>query len=84
MASTHITSREFNRDTGAAKRAASKGPVIITDRGRPAHVLLTFDTYQRLTRTAPSIIDALADPEAAAIEFVPPRDRQPAKQPALD
>lgn len=45
---TTITSREFNHDTGRAKRAAAEGPVFITDRGRPAHVLMTVDDYRRL------------------------------------
>ena len=31
-----------------AKKAAAEGPVFITDRGRPAHVLLTIEDYQRL------------------------------------
>ena len=35
-----ITSRAFNQDASGAKRAASQGPVFITDRGRPGHVLL--------------------------------------------
>ncbi len=32
-----LSSREFNQDTSKAKKAARRGPVIITDRGRPAH-----------------------------------------------
>jgi hypothetical protein len=36
--------------------------VIITDRGRPAHVLLTFDDYQRLVGAEGSIIDLLGSP----------------------
>lgn len=44
-----ITSREFNRDVSAAKRAAEGGPVIITDHGRRSHVLLTAADYDRLT-----------------------------------
>ena len=43
MSVTLITSRAFNQDTGGAKRAAEHGPVYVTDRGRPAHVLLTFE-----------------------------------------
>ena len=39
-ATTTFTSREFNRDVSAAKRAAANGPVIVTDRGQPAYVLL--------------------------------------------
>lgn len=44
-----ITSREFNRDVSAAKRAAEGGPVTITDHGRRSHVLLTAADYDRLT-----------------------------------
>lgn len=43
-----ITSREFNRDVSAAKRAAEAGPVTITDHGRRSHVLLTAADYDRL------------------------------------
>ncbi|MCF9010316.1 type II toxin-antitoxin system Phd/YefM family antitoxin, partial [Pseudomonas carnis] len=38
MTITTISSREFNQDTSGAKKAARKGPVFITDRGKPAHV----------------------------------------------
>ncbi|HMR48985.1 MAG TPA: type II toxin-antitoxin system prevent-host-death family antitoxin [Arachnia sp.] len=46
---TTITSREFNRDVSAAKRAAEQGPVTITDHGRRSHVLLTAEEFDRLT-----------------------------------
>ena len=46
-ATTTFTSREFNRDVSAAKRAAANGPVIVTDRGQPAYVLLGIDDYRR-------------------------------------
>lgn len=42
MIITTLSSREFNQDTSRAKKAADAGPVIITDRGRPAHVLLSI------------------------------------------
>jgi antitoxin (DNA-binding transcriptional repressor) of toxin-antitoxin stability system len=44
---TTMSSREFNRDVSAAKRAAEDGPVIITDRGKPSHVLMAYDDYAR-------------------------------------
>jgi len=44
-----ITSREFNRDVSAAKRAAEQGPVTITDHGRRSHVLLTAAEFDRLS-----------------------------------
>ncbi len=43
------SSREFTRDVGAAKRAAAHGPVVITDRGRPAFALLKIQDYYELT-----------------------------------
>lgn len=71
MSVTTLSSREFNQDASGAKKAARQGPVIITDRGRPAHVLLTIEDYQRLTGGLSSIVDQLAMPEADAIEFEP-------------
>lgn len=49
MVVTTLSSREFNQNIGGAKMAARQGPVFITDRGRPAYVLLTIEDYQRLT-----------------------------------
>lgn len=57
---TIMSSREFNQDAGGAKKAADKGPVIITDRGRPAHVLLSFEDY-------------VAQEQDDDIDFDPPR-----------
>jgi len=73
MAITKLSSREFNQHTSRAKRAAKRGPVFITDRGRLSHVLLTAEEYQRITGGHTSIADLLAMPEAAEIEFEPPR-----------
>jgi prevent-host-death family protein len=70
---TTISSREFNQGASEAKRAANKGPVFITDRGRPAHVLMRFEDYQQLTRQRRNIADALAMPGLADIAFEPAR-----------
>jgi len=70
---TTITSREFNQDISAAKRAAEQGPVIITDRGEPAFVLLRHETYRRLTKDGPSIRQLLEQPDVEDIDFDPPR-----------
>lgn len=74
-----ISSRDFNQDTAAAKRAAKEGPVFITDRGRPSHVLLSIEDYQRL-ETKPggkpkrTLLDIAADPSPEAdFDFEPPR-----------
>jgi prevent-host-death family protein len=71
---TTLTSREFNQDASGAKKAAQHGPVFITDRGRPAHVLLTIEDYRRLAGGDMSLVEALAQPgDAAAFDFDPPR-----------
>ncbi len=41
-----FSSRQFNQDVGAAKKAALAGPVVITDRGKPTHVLLSVEDYE--------------------------------------
>lgn len=75
MTITTMSSRTFNQDTSGAKKAAVRGPVVITDRGRPAHVLLTFDAYQKLSGKGRMIADLLYMPEAADIELdIPKRD----------
>jgi PHD/YefM family antitoxin component YafN of YafNO toxin-antitoxin module len=73
---TTMTSREFNQDRAGAKQAAARGPVIITDRGRPAHVLMTYERFQALSGSATSIVDLLSMPEAGDIAFEPPRAAQ--------
>lgn len=73
MTITTLSSRELNQDVSRAKRAARHGPVLITDRGKPAHVLLSFEDYQRLVGQRRNIADALAMPGIADIEFEPPR-----------
>lgn len=73
---TTLTSREFNRNPSAAKKAAEKGPVIITDRGRPRFVLVDYEAFSAL-EAAPkpkrTLYDALNHPESADIEFEPPK-----------
>jgi prevent-host-death family protein len=74
MTITTLSSREFNQDTSGAKKKARKGPVFITDRGRPAHVLMTIEEYRRLAGGRLSLLEALAQPGAEAdFEFDPPR-----------
>ena len=73
MAITTLTSREFNQDTSGAKKAAEKGPVFITTRGQPAHVLMTIEEYRRITGNPRKIADLLAWPGAGDIDL--PLDR---------
>ncbi len=73
MTITTLSSRQFNQDASKAKKAAMAGPVFITDRGKPAHVLLTFDEYKKLTSERTKIADLLAMPDGEAIELEIPQ-----------
>ena len=73
MTITTLSSREFNQDTSKAKKATERGPVFITDRGRPSHVLLSIEHYQRITGNQVSIVELLAMTEGDEIDFKPPR-----------
>jgi prevent-host-death family protein len=75
VAITTLSSREFNQNTSRAKRAARKGPVFITDRGRPTYVLLLIDEFERISAKhgRKSLAEALAMPNADLVDFEPPR-----------
>ncbi len=73
MTITTLTSRELNQDVGRAKRAAQEGPVFITDRGRPAHVLLTIEDYRRLSGAGRKLGEALSMPGLSEIELDLPK-----------
>lgn len=69
---TRTSSREFNQDPSGAKRAASNGPVYITDRGRPAHALLRFDACEELVGQL-RVLDLLSEPAGVEdVEFTVP------------
>jgi len=71
---TTLSSREFNQDASGAKRAAKDGPVFITDRGRPSHVLMSIEEYRRITGKEESIALLLSMPAGVGdFDFDPPR-----------
>jgi len=78
--STTLAAYRFRRDVGRAKRAAKAGPVLITSRGKPTHVLLSYSEYQRLAGREPSILELLAQP-GGDFEFEPPRLNGPIFRP---
>jgi prevent-host-death family protein len=81
MTISTFSSREFNQDISRAKRAASDGPVFITDRGKPAHVLMTIEQYKRLTGGKRNIVEALSMPGLSGADVSFPRaadDARPA------
>lgn len=66
-----VPSRDFARDLGTAKRLAADGPVFITDRNRPAFVLLKIDHYYELSgRKQMSLLELMDSmPGTAAVEL---------------
>ena len=70
---THVSSREFNQASSRIKKLADNGPVFITDRGKPTHVLMSMSDYQEKAKTAASssarmtLAQALCSKEAADI-----------------
>lgn len=84
MSITTLSSRELNQDIGRAKRAARAGPVFITDRGAPAHVLLSIEAYRELTNQRRNIADALAMPGAEDIDIPFERPKEPPRAAELD
>jgi len=60
MSITSITGRDLNQDLARAKRASRAGPVYITDRGRPVHVLLSYNDYRKLAGGGRKLTDALS------------------------
>lgn len=68
-----FSSQEFNQNPGRIKKAADEGPVIVTERGERKLVVLSWAQYERLTGSAPNIVELFHDPETAGIEFEPER-----------
>lgn len=71
MTVTIVSSRELNQDIGRAKKAARQGPVFITDRGKPSHVLLSIEDYENLAGRGQTIVEALSMPGLSDIPFEP-------------
>ena len=73
-----MTSREFNQHVSQAQKAAQSDPVIITNRGEPAYVLMTYAEYEKTlqSKSVRSGLDALMPLDAADIELeLQPRSR---------
>jgi len=84
MSITTLSSRAFNQNTSLAKKATQAGPVIITDRGKPAHVLLSIQDYRKALGKTRNIVDLLAMPGAEDVEMDVPVFRELARPSDLD
>ncbi|MDR1152683.1 MAG: type II toxin-antitoxin system prevent-host-death family antitoxin [Bifidobacteriaceae bacterium] len=66
---TEIAAQQFNHDVSAAKRAAMHGPVFITSRGEPTHVLLSLADYRETMGGGRTLREALVAGDD--IDFTP-------------
>jgi hypothetical protein len=64
-----ISSRKFNQSVNDAKKLSQTGPLLITEDGRPSHLLLTYENYQRLSGVKGSVVELLALPGAEDIDL---------------
>jgi|HubBroStandDraft_5_1064220.scaffolds.fasta_scaffold498369_2 prevent-host-death family protein len=81
MTETSMSSREANQNFSRAKRAARDGPVIITERGKPAQVLVSYEEYRRLKGAERNILESLAMPGAEDIDLdLPARRVEPFRE----
>lgn len=78
MSVTTVSSREFQQNANRAQKAAEKGPVVITRRGKPAHVLLSYEDYRAMTGKKRTIVEALSAPGLSEIDIdFPAQDALP-------
>ncbi len=84
MSHTTLSSREFQQNASQAQKAAEQGPVFITSRGKPAHVLITIEEYRRITGRRRSIVEALSMPGLSDIDIEIPKRRETARPADLD
>ena len=85
-----MSAREFNQNTSGAKQAAAEGPLIITDRGKPAFVLMTHAEYEHVTKPSQpgqgftSLLEAIEQKGGPEYDFeieLPPRTIEPLRDP---
>lgn len=81
-----FSSRDFTRDVPTAKRAAFEGPVLITERDRPAFALIKIDDDYRIAgKAAPSLLKVMnAIPGGDGLDFDPPKLGVRAQEASLD
>jgi prevent-host-death family protein len=73
MSLAYMSSASFNQNPSKAKQAAKESPVVITDHGKPTHVLVTFEEFEANWKKPKSLADSLYDPFGSDKDFDPPR-----------
>ena len=75
-----MTSREFNQRTHEAQKAAREAPLLITQRGKPDLVIMSYQEYEKVTAQSRTLLEVFSEGDAgllaaaADIELdIPPR-----------
>lgn len=82
-----MTSREFNQRSSQAQKSALEEPVIITNRGTPAFVLMSYTEYEKVQQAKPfrSALEALLPIDNDDVELeLQPRSRAQRRPVDLD
>lgn len=66
-----LSNQAFMQDVAAAMEEANRAPVVITEQGEPAFVLLSNREYQKLSRPVQSLVDRLSVEDDLDIDFEP-------------
>ncbi|NEI32831.1 type II toxin-antitoxin system Phd/YefM family antitoxin [Rhizobium leguminosarum] len=73
MKMSFMTSAAFNQNPSKAKKEASEQPLVITDHGEAAYVLVSYAEFQANWKAPKTLFAALRDPGADEREFEPER-----------
>ncbi len=73
MCPHNISSQDFEQDPERMLRMADERPVVISDEGRPSHVLLSWPDYCRLVAGRQNLAAKLGAPGLSDINFEPER-----------
>lgn len=65
------TARDFNQRINEAKKFSNKEMVFVTDHGKPTHVLMSIDHYQKLQGKSKNIVQLIGMKKADDIDFEP-------------
>ena len=56
-----MTSREFNQRTNDVQKAAKKSPVLITNRGEPDLVAMSYQEYEKLMGKSKTLLEVFSE-----------------------
>lgn len=65
-----MTSREFNQRTNEAQKAAQKSPLLITNRGKPDLVVMSYQEYEKILGKSRTLLEVFSDLEPEFLESI--------------